>query len=94
MKDKFVLVTTKEKGVFAGTLKEHDKENETCILKNAKMCVYWNESIKGVLGLANTGPNDECRITPNVLTLYLNGITSITECSENAKIQWDKELWG
>jgi hypothetical protein len=93
MKDKFVLVTTEKKGVFAGVLKEHDKEKETCILGDAKMCVYWSQNVKGVLGLANTGPLVGCKITPEVQEIYLNMITSITICTENAKKNWKKDIW-
>lgn len=93
MKDKFVLVTTEQKGVFAGFLKEHDKEKETCILASAKMCIYWSNDVKGVLGLANMGPSNGCKITPVVKEIYLNKITSITICTEEAKKNWDKEIW-
>ena len=94
MENKFVVVTTEKKGVFAGELKEHNKEKETCILKNAKMCVYYCSDVKGVLGLANTGPLPGCKITPVIPKIYLNGVTSIMDCTKEAKKNWSKEIWG
>lgn len=89
----FVVVTTEKQGVFAGYLKKHDTERETCILEDAQMCVYWSSDIHGVLGLAKTGPLQDCKITPVIPEIYLNGITSIMICTKESEKNWRKELW-
>ena len=92
-KKEFVVVTTKHKGVFFGELKKHDQEKETCILKDAQMCVYWSTVERGVFGLAKTGPSDGCRITPIIPEIYLNGITAVMKCTAIAAKNWRKQPW-
>jgi hypothetical protein len=91
---KVVVTTDKDrKGVFFGTLMSHDEDRETCVLRDARMCVYWSESTKGVLGLASHGPQKGSRITPSVPSIKLNGVTAVMECTEAAAAQWEKGLW-
>jgi len=90
MKKNYVVVTTDKKGVFFGELVEHDKKNETCILKNAKMCIYWPKDVGGVIGLANTGPISDSIITPKCPEIYLNGLTAVMKCTNQAKENWTK----
>jgi len=93
-KKRCVVVTTDKKGVFFGELESYDREKERCILKDAQMCVYWSSSIKGILGLAGAGPDRECRITPVVKKIELNGITSVIDCTEEAAGAWGEQPWG
>jgi len=86
-----LMVTTEHKGVFFGY--GEAQESKTIELDNARMCVYWNEATKGVVGLAAIGPQLGCRITPAAPKIYLNGVTAIMVCSEIATKQWEKEPW-
>ena len=96
MKKRFVIVTTDKdrKGVFAGDLVEHDKMNNTVVLENAQMAVYWGIETQGVLGLASSGPQNGSRITPIIPRIELNGVTSIMDTTKLAESQWKKQLWG
>jgi hypothetical protein len=86
-----LIVTTQHRGVFFGFGKP--SENKTIRLTNAQMCVYWSADVKGVLGLASTGPTKSCRIGPAVPAITLQDVTSITEASEEAAKAWASQPW-
>ena len=86
-----VLITTEYRGVFMGELDERD--NDSVTLTHARNCVYWSRKIRGVFGLAATGPDSECRIGPAVPRLTLRKVTSITECTDAAVAAWEAEPW-
>ena len=94
-KQRFVVVTTdsSRRGVFGGELISYDQDKQYVVLKNAKMCIFWNEETKGVLGLANPGPQKGCRLSPAVEKIEINGVTSVIDMSSEAIKQWDKQLW-
>lgn len=89
-----VLVTTEFRGVFFGYVGGDDI---TCLsqltLKNARNCIYWSENVKGVFGLAVTGPSPDCRIGPAVSELTLNKITSVSAVSDEAVARWEADPW-
>lgn len=91
----FVLVTTEHRGVFAGLQMKngHDEEARTVRLANARNCVYWSKEVRGVFGLAASGPTQTCRIGPMVDSLYLVGVTSVTRCTAEAQRAWESEPW-
>lgn len=86
-----LLVTTVHRGVFFG----YGVPSDAPIIKlnRAKMCVYWSADIKGVLGLAVTGPNTNCKIGPEVSEIILRDVTAIVMVSKVAETQWAKSLW-
>lgn len=94
MENKFVMVTTEKKGVFAGTLVSYDEEKKAAKLKDVRMCVYWSSSNRGVLGLASIGPDKNARITPAAPESVLEGVTALFSCSEKAIKNWESEPWG
>ena len=59
--DKPVVVTTAHRGVFFGYIDGKPTDAPTIRIERARMCVYWSADIKGVLGLAATGPSKDCR---------------------------------
>ncbi len=91
--DRHVVVTTDRdrRGVFYGILVS--EKDDVVELEQAKMAVYWPKEVKGVLGLAATGPMKGCRITPEIKKIKLNGVTSIMDCSEDAIDAWGEEWW-
>ena len=92
-----VVVTTdsSRRGVFYGELVSEQMDSETGVveLENAKMAVYWCSDVKGVLGLAATGPLKGCKITPQIQKIKLNGVTAIMDCSDGAVKNWSKDTW-
>lgn len=88
-----VVTTDKDKrGVFAGEIIEHDMDNKRIRLKTARMAVMWKRI--GVVGLAAIGPQPDCRITKAAPEIWLDGVTSVMLCSDEAAANWEKEPWG
>ena len=87
-----VLVCTDMRGVFAGQLESRDGDAIT--LTQARMCVYWDRAVRGVLGLAVSGPNERCRITKAVPRIQLDGVTAVIYMTGEAVSAWDAEPWG
>lgn len=88
-----VMVTTEFKGVFFGYIKPEDTHADKLTLTNARNCIYWAESVKGVFGLAANGPNGSCKIGPKVEELLLSGITSVSKVSPAAAEKWEDAKW-
>jgi hypothetical protein len=88
-----VVVTTEHRGVFFGFAAPGLAEDKTITLADAQMCVRWSEAVRGVLGLAATGPGRGCRITPAVPKLMLTGVTSVMECTDEAVKAWQGKPW-
>lgn len=89
-KDRPVLVTTAHRGVFFGYAEK--TEGETIKLTKARNCLYWDQATKGFLGLAATGPNDNCRVGPAV-DIELRNVTCVAECTEAAAQRFEKGPW-
>jgi len=87
---KALVVTTDKRGVFFGYGETSMPEIK---LERARMCVYWSEDVKGVLGLAATGPTKGCRITAQVPSISLNGVTAVMEASDAAAAAWEQAAW-
>lgn len=92
-KQKHVLVTTEHRGVFFGKLKDYDKENKRITIKNAQCCVYWSSGVKGFIGLAVTGPDRNCRVTPAAPLMDIDAVTSVIECAPEAVKAWEAQPW-
>ena len=86
-----LVVTTEHKGVFFGY--GELREGKVIELDKARMCVYWSEQTKGVVGLASHGPQVGSRITPAAPHIILEDVTAKIVCSEAAAKQWENDLW-
>jgi len=90
-KDIALLVTTAHRGVFFGYGK---KTKEKIIeLTQVRMCVYWSAEVKGVLGLASTGPTSNCKVGPAVSKILLQDVTAIVDVSPEAEKAWETVVW-
>lgn len=86
-----LVVTTENRGVFFGYgLVTTKKEIR---LEQARMCVYWKEVLRGVLGLAAVGPNAGCKISYAVPAVTLQKVTAIMECTPEAARNWEAGPW-
>lgn len=86
-----LVVTTQHKGVFFGYGSK--TAGKTIVLKQARMCVSWSSTIRGVLGLAAVGPDANCRISFAAPELTLQDVTAVLTCSKEAAIAWEKGPW-
>jgi hypothetical protein len=89
------LITTdsSKRGVFMGYIKPEDANLETIEAHNFRMCVYWSQDVKGVIGLAATGPTKSCRITKAAKRAVIKGVTAVVELTDEAVKAWEKEPW-
>jgi hypothetical protein len=91
-----VLITTDKdkRGVFMGYI-DKDRATETVLeASEVRMCVYWTADVKGVLGLAATGPTKTCRITKATPLARIHGVTAVMDITKEAEKAWLKEPWG
>ena len=86
-----VMVTTEYRGVFFGYSTGH--EGPVIKLKSVRNCISWSAEIKGVLGLAVFGPNENCRIGPQVKSMYLRSVTAIIDVDKEAADNWERAPW-
>ena len=86
-----VLVTTEWRGVFFGYASAASA-NGVIALRAARNCIYWGSDVKGVFGLAATGPTSSCRVGPAV-DLDLRGVTSIADVTPAAAKAWEEAPW-
>lgn len=87
---KQVLITTAHRGVFAGEIADdQDISAKSMPLQNAKMAIYWGTT-RGVMELANIGPNGKSKISLPVNIPMLNDITAIFEITPSAWAKWQE----
>lgn len=86
-----VIVTTEHRAVVFGYA--DDTSGDTISLKNARLCLYWSEDVKGFMGLASTGPTSGCRIGP-AADITLTKVTSVCEVTPAAVKAWEAAPWG
>lgn len=90
-----VMVTTEHRGVFFGYIDPVEAESQSSVLRlyRVRMCVYWTADVRGVLGLAHTGPISGCKITPANGKVRLSGVTGVFGCSPEAAEAWEGAPW-
>ena len=86
-----LVVTTAHRGVFFGIGVPSDAP--TIRLTEARMCLQWSADVKGVLGLAATGPSSNCRVGPAVPAITLRDVTSVMEATPEATNKWATIIW-
>lgn len=90
-KERAVVVTTDKRGVFFGYATATDGDQIT--LSRARMCVFWSSDVRGVVGLAATGPTSGCRVTRAAPAIQLRGVTAVMDASPEASVAWEREIW-
>jgi hypothetical protein len=85
-----VIVTTEHRGVFFGYAT--DTNGDQIELKRARLCVYWSAAMRGFMGLASVGPDQDCKIGPPA-DITLRKITSVIEVTPQAVDRWEGAKW-
>jgi hypothetical protein len=91
-----VVVCTAERGVFFGYTTEAAMDiitRGTVTLTQARMCVRWSATTRGVLGLASIGPQDGSRVSPQVPDATYESVTAVLGCTDAAIAAWEKGPW-
>lgn len=89
-KSRAVIVTTEHRGVFFGYAA--DTDGDQILLKQSRLCVYWSQAMGGFMGLAEKGPDKDCKIGPRA-DITLRKITSVIECTPAAVERWEAATW-
>lgn len=84
-----VLVTTSHRGVFFGRLSDDEDMSASVVTLADCSCAIKFGTERGFLQLAATGPTKESRIGAFAPKVVLQGVTSITECTEAAVQAWE-----
>ena len=90
---KAVVVTTEKRGVFFGLVEDDSKLPAEITLSECRMCICWSKSVKGVLGLTASGPDEKCRITEASPQSTLFSVTGVFSCTPEATDAWRAEPW-
>ncbi len=88
-----VVVTTEHRGVFFGFCTAEDTDARTVTITEAQMCVYWAADVRGVVGLAVSGPTKSCKVTPPAPKMTLTGTTAVMDATEDAAKAWKERPW-
>lgn len=86
-----LVVTTEHRGVFFGYGTPTDSSEIR--IEQARMCVRWTSDVKGVVGLASTGPSKTCRVGIAAPAITLRKVTAVMECTDEAAAAWEKGPW-
>lgn len=89
-KEKAVLVTTANRGVFFGYTKNPD--GETIKLRSGRNVVYWGRAMRGFLGLASIGPDNTCKIGP-AANIQVRNVTSVSDVTNEAVVKFEAAPW-
>jgi hypothetical protein len=92
---KAVVIFDSHRGICFGYLEKITNAGKTVKLSGARHCFYFVEppsGNKGVFSLGTIGPQDGSKISPRV-TVTINDVTSIVECTQDAVVQWEKIVW-
>lgn len=88
-KERPVLITTEFRAVIFGYTSDPG-DAVTATVRGFRNCIYWHQSVGGVFGLAENGPNANCKIGAKVEgPTTLQKVTSITEVSAAAVDAWE-----
>jgi hypothetical protein len=85
--ERAVLITTEYRGVFFGYAT--DTGGDVIKLRSARNCIYWSKSVGGFLGLAEKGPDSQCRIGARA-DIELRKITCVAEVTPDAVAAWEQ----
>ena len=87
-----VVVTTTNRGIFVGRT-DAEPTSETCVLEQARMVLYYSQETRGVVGLAQRGPQKGSRVSPVATRIGLRNVTSIMDATDAAAAAWESEPW-
>lgn len=89
-----VVVTTENRGVFFGYVRDESKAPAQITLEKVRNCVFWPMQVKGFLGLTVSGPLNGSKIGPAAPVTTLYKLTSISDCTDEAVKAWGDGGWG
>lgn len=91
-----VLITTdsSKRGVFMGFIDPKETDKDTVTAEEVRMAVHWTSDVRGVIGLAASGPTKNCKISKAAPKAVIKGVTACVQITDDALKAWRKEPWG
>jgi hypothetical protein len=86
--EKIPVVVTTERAPFFGYADPSQQNASSVTLHSARHCLYWSREIGGVFGLAEIGPNGDCRISTTAPEVTIHNVTAFLRCTEAAAKAW------
>lgn len=83
---RFVIVTTKHKGVFGG-YPDGPTDGDSVRLKRARMAIRFGTT-RGLMELAETGPTPSTKLSARA-DLDIRDVTAVIECTPEAVAGWE-----
>lgn len=85
-----VLITTEYKGVFFAKVPRNIDLTASTLrnLKDCRMAINWRTG-KGVMDLAESGPNEKCLISSKADIPVLHKVTAVFNVSDAAAKAWE-----
>lgn len=87
-----VLITTAHRGVFFGYASPDNLCADTIRLEKARVAIYWSIEVHGFMGLAVSGPTQNCRIGP-AADIIVHDVTSVVSVTPEAVLAWEAQPW-
>lgn len=86
---KNILITTQHRGVFFAQVEDDKDLTQKMLtnLKNCRMAIYW-ATTKGIMELADVGPNKNSKIGAPADVDVLHDITAVFSVSDKAAEKW------
>lgn len=86
---KAILITTEHRGVFFGLVKPETDLTQKMLtnVKQARMAINWRNG-KGVMGLAESGPDSNCKIGSPADIETIHDVTAVFSVTDEAKEKW------
>jgi hypothetical protein len=91
--NRYVIIATASRPwtVIAGTLES--EEQDTVILRDARLIVCWGPASHGLLGLATRGLLGGGRVSPTVGRVRVHGVETVLDCMDAARASIEAEPW-
>lgn len=82
-----VLVCTDKRGVVFGHTQ--NRHADPIVVTDARMALYWSAATGGVFGLAEKGPDKDCKISATAKRVELTGVTAVFDVEDTAIKAWE-----
>ena len=85
-----VLITTEHRGVFFARVPRNIDLTASTLrnLKDCRMAISWRTG-KGVMDLAENGPNEKCLISSKADIPVIHKVTAVFAVTDAAALAWD-----
>lgn len=91
--ERAVIVFNDNGDIFFGFTTDQNRKEMTLV--RVRQIVRYSGSNKGILGCAFRGPDQNCRISPEIKEVWISNVRQVIVCNMNNEIMnaWNKDYW-